>query len=541
MQKLMTFLLVVIAALTASAQTSKVLFDNPDAPMLSWSSVCSLTAGDVAGIKAGDIIEVTVAEVKSDCDWPKFGFEANGSSNYPEAFEMWTRRDNLPYVAKFTVTEADLALLSGGFEIKGDGVRITKVCLVTVVSEELPEGQTLLFNNEDAPMLSWSVACSVTAAQVSGIKAGDVIEVTVAGVKADCEWPKFGFEADGKSNYPEAFEMWTRRDNLPYVAKFIVTEADIELLAGGFDIKGDGVRLTRAVFVKTVSAELPEGHTLIYDNENAPTLSWSTLCSVTAAQVGGIKAGDAFQVTVKSLREGCEWPKFGFESGDHSLYPEAFEMWGDKTMPYVATYYVTEADAGWLADGFDIKGDGVQITRVELVARNEAGNQEIVLWSGAPTLMTWGEGPVVAAGSAATIAAGDVLEITISEIVASSQWPKVVCRSENGWEEIFTVELWDDAGAEMPMVKTVSVTDEMLPLLSEGFNFGGEGAYIEKVALVKGQTGVKNVVSGVSGTPFATVYNLNGVCLRRGVDAADATAGLPAGIYIVNGKKMIVR
>ncbi|MDE5924134.1 MAG: hypothetical protein K2G75_02315, partial [Muribaculaceae bacterium] len=37
------------------------------------------------------------------------------------------------------------------------------------------------------------------------------------------------------------------------------------------------------------------------------------------------------------------------------------------------------------------------------------------------------------------------------------------------------------------------------------------------------------------------VYSLQGVCLRRGVDRSEATAGLPAGIYIVGGRKVIVR
>ncbi len=37
------------------------------------------------------------------------------------------------------------------------------------------------------------------------------------------------------------------------------------------------------------------------------------------------------------------------------------------------------------------------------------------------------------------------------------------------------------------------------------------------------------------------VYNLQGVCVRRGMEAGEATLGLPAGIYIVGGKKVVVR
>lgn len=37
------------------------------------------------------------------------------------------------------------------------------------------------------------------------------------------------------------------------------------------------------------------------------------------------------------------------------------------------------------------------------------------------------------------------------------------------------------------------------------------------------------------------VFNLQGVAVRRNVKAADAAAGLPAGVYIINGKKILVR
>lgn len=37
------------------------------------------------------------------------------------------------------------------------------------------------------------------------------------------------------------------------------------------------------------------------------------------------------------------------------------------------------------------------------------------------------------------------------------------------------------------------------------------------------------------------VVNMQGITLRRGVDAATATAGLPSGIYVVGGRKVVVR
>ena len=37
------------------------------------------------------------------------------------------------------------------------------------------------------------------------------------------------------------------------------------------------------------------------------------------------------------------------------------------------------------------------------------------------------------------------------------------------------------------------------------------------------------------------VYSVQGTCLRRNVDARDAVNGLPRGIYVVGGKKYMVK
>ena len=37
------------------------------------------------------------------------------------------------------------------------------------------------------------------------------------------------------------------------------------------------------------------------------------------------------------------------------------------------------------------------------------------------------------------------------------------------------------------------------------------------------------------------VYDMKGVLLRQGVNPAEATKGLPTGVYIINGKKVLVK
>ncbi len=52
-----------------------------------------------------------------------------------------------------------------------------------------------------------------------------------------------------------------------------------------------------------------------------------------------------------------------------------------------------------------------------------------------------------------------------------------------------------------------------------------------------------SAVDGISAddSVLADVYNLQGVAVRKGVALSEATEGLPAGIYIVNGKKILVK
>ena len=56
-------------------------------------------------------------------------------------------------------------------------------------------------------------------------------------------------------------------------------------------------------------------------------------------------------------------------------------------------------------------------------------------------------------------------------------------------------------------------------------------------------SGVDDIIADSIGDNDATVdvYSLSGVRLRSGVSRDEATAGLPAGFYIVGGRKVAVR
>lgn len=64
----------------------------------------------------------------------------------------------------------------------------------------------------------------------------------------------------------------------------------------------------------------------------------------------------------------------------------------------------------------------------------------------------------------------------------------------------------------------------------------------QAIAVVKGDvpTGVDDVAADVK-PAYVDVYSISGVRVRHDVATADATAGLPKGLYIVGGKKIAVR
>lgn len=71
---------------------------------------------------------------------------------------------------------------------------------------------------------------------------------------------------------------------------------------------------------------------------------------------------------------------------------------------------------------------------------------------------------------------------------------------------------------------------------------GGSPYNITAVAL-RSETGATTDIDGIVAdeAETVTVYNMQGIVVRRGVEASSATAGLPTGLYIVGNKKIAVK
>lgn len=90
----------------------------------------------------------------------------------------------------------------------------------------------------------------------------------------------------------------------------------------------------------------------------------------------------------------------------------------------------------------------------------------------------------------------------------------------------------------------IGTDNPITSLLIQSFPGDGNGPYnITAVALREGDnvSSVVGSIESVDETAPVTVYNLHGVAVRTDVSAADALSDLPAGLYIMNGRKYLVK
>ena len=54
-------------------------------------------------------------------------------------------------------------------------------------------------------------------------------------------------------------------------------------------------------------------------------------------------------------------------------------------------------------------------------------------------------------------------------------------------------------------------------------------------------TGIKNISSVGNASDRVNVYTVSGVCVKQNVSVSEAIQGLAKGVYVVGGKKVIVK
>lgn len=91
-------------------------------------------------------------------------------------------------------------------------------------------------------------------------------------------------------------------------------------------------------------------------------------------------------------------------------------------------------------------------------------------------------------------------------------------------------------------VKARLAAEGVNTLLIQVYQGDGNPAFNMIAVTLRGEKSGQTAVSAIATYPATVdVYNLQGIVVRSDADAANPTAGLPAGLYIANGKKIAVR
>lgn len=278
-----------------------------------------------------------------------------------------------------------------------------------------------------------------------------------------------------------------------------------------------------------------------------------------------------FTVTNAYKSESQQWPQIvvrPISDGNATLFN--IGLWDDvnETFPIVKSYTIAYGDAEMLdqlRQGFDLAGDNVTISEVAVA---HTGNADAVMPDNAVWYdpegeeVTWGEGIVISADVIAGIQPGQYVNIAVKSINEASEWPQVFLCAD--WVNVIQYMLWEVEG-EFPCTVSYKWTSQVAKIF-DGIQMRvrGDGATITAVTISDEAEGeiVSNwvyegeeedkgdepgtddpdtgSVSSIEANNGVVVYNLNGVKILESDNAASVNT-LPKGLYIVNGKKVVVK
>lgn len=172
----------------------------------------------------------------------------------------------------------------------------------------------------------------------------------------------------------------------------------------------------------------------------------------------------------------------------------------------------------------------------------------VTLWE-SPTpegvQLDWGgriEDAVVSPAKCADWQVGDKVEITVVKYDPTiDAWPQVLLKCAADWADMTPGQVMNDK--EVPHTFTFEFDADLLDWAKEGgFYPSGIAVWISKMVYVpvNGSSAVEEVEAAEADAPV-DVYSIQGVLVKRQVAPAAALEGLRPGLYIVGGKKVLVK
>lgn len=249
MKKILTLVIAAIAAMGVNAVELSL-----------WSGTATengveLNATRVASFEVGDVLRISVAASESAGNINVcYKSEAGGWAPHqiPSAVEYpWIEAANNYY--EITFTEADITALEGQNIYCYNGSR-TLSEIIVIRADLAPGAEKELWSGEVT--LAWSEVAKQSDITAALLGEKDTLKVTVsARTTGENKWPKVVLTDKNSASVAEStipeIQLWNVEDkDLPYTGKFILTEAGVTALQGGFGLTGDLATITKLVLKK---------------------------------------------------------------------------------------------------------------------------------------------------------------------------------------------------------------------------------------------------------------------------------------------------
>lgn len=403
-----------------------------------------------------------------------------------------------------------------GCALAGTGYIVTSIDL-RGFSPVLWEGECVVANWNATP------AVNIPGSKFAGVKAGLelVFEVHII---TPGEWA--GIQIDKSTYVLGSFGSTDIGDKTTEVSFLLTPALHSELLADGINITGANFVLTK-IYVREAAADpstIWEGECTVKEWNATPAVN------LAGAKFAEVPQGKELVFDLHVITPG----EYACIQIDKSTYvPGDFgttEL-SDETSE-ISFYLTPELHAALLADGVNITGMNFVLTRIWF--RDAKGAEGNALWAGSITTGDWAQSLTVEPARCSSIVAGDQLVFTVNATGSGAS----LCLKQNlatGWEEMPSNTEWGNyislPEGDSEAVFTVN-EEAAATIVANGFVVAGKDFTVTKIE--RKTSSSINAVDGAVSKGHGEVYDLRGVRVK-------AVSEMPAGIYIVDGKKILKR
>lgn len=361
----------------------------------------------------------------------------------------------------------------------------------------------------------WSNSLGVNSSEFSVLDNESAVLNIQYTLNADCEywqykpcsngegWTPLNIAAELGNDYNcISLETNSSSTNLTLAAEDIAT-----LKANGLRIQGYGVTLTKIVY--NTDADIDTS--ILWEGE-ATISGWNQACVISASKV---KVGDILTYTVSEA------------GADNAQIIVKNSSWGNlvgTTKIVHGNLALGSFEVGVTQQMLDncggsifLQGDGgVTFTKVQITGSFDATD-------------------VIAYGSRVP---GVNVFTTIPE---GTTQIAVEYETEPSWSQICSSN-WSDLALESKAdgnIVTYNLTEAAITAINEKSELVVNTSSNVVKVYIPSTTSVESTL--VADDAIVSVYNIMGQAIREGVAKSEATTGLPAGFYIVGGKKVLVK